>query len=122
MAPRRYERKSAGELLHIDTKKLARFDAMLLEEYSLPQFSAAALVRTPNYQAVVCQSGGEMEPCLVRVAQLDATVAPSDPEMLRARSGAAHPATLVAANEYLARRRGVPMGMLEGGGVWAVSS
>jgi transposase InsO family protein len=25
-APRRYERKSAGELLHIDTKKLARFE------------------------------------------------------------------------------------------------
>lgn len=104
-----------GVLANTATKVLFRLsakDAMLLEEYSMPQFDAAALVRTPNYQAVVCQSGGEVEPCLVRIARPDPGMPSSSPEVLRARSGAAHGSILAAANEYLVRRHGIPIDML----------
>ena len=75
----------------------------------MPRFSAAALVRTPNYQAIVCQTGADVEPCLVRVSQPEAAMYTADPDALRARSGAAHGSTLAMANEYIARRHGVPL-------------
>lgn len=102
--------------------RLSAKDAMLLEEYSMPQFSAASLVRTPNYQAVVCQSGGGLEPCLVRVSQPDESVVPSDPKMLRTRSGEKHGSPLAAANEFLARRHGLSMDTLAGDGVWTATT
>ena len=98
--------------------RLSAKDAVLLEEYSMPQFSAAALVRTPNYQAIVCQSGADVEPCLVRVSQPEAALHSADPDALRALSGAAHGSTLAMANEYIARRHGVPLEALAADGLW----
>jgi hypothetical protein len=102
--------------------RLSAKDAVLLEEYSMPVFSAAALVRTPNYQAIVCQSGGDVEPCLVRVSQPEAALHSADPDALRARSGAVHGSSLAVANEYIARRHGIPMEALVADGVWDASS
>ena len=98
--------------------RLSARDASLLEEYAMPQFTAAGLVRIPNYQAVVCQSATDSPPCLVRVAQAELEPDAMDVEELRRRSGAMYGTPLQQANDYLAQRHGVPLDSLCSHGLW----
>ena len=75
-------------------------------------------MRIPNYQAVVCQSATDSPPCLLRVAQAELEPDAMDVQELRRRSGAMYGTPLQQANEYLARRHGVPLDSLCGHGLW----
>lgn len=99
-------------LANTATKAILRVspaDANLLDDYTLPEFTRADLMRTPNYEAFMCMSsGGNVPPIRVRLSPPDELIptgdAPRSPSQdeLVARHELAR-----TVDEFLAQRHGV---------------
>ena len=88
-------------------------DARLLDDYTLPDFDAVSLTRTPNHQAVVSFSATGAKSFLVRVTQAERPADAVDPAMLRHISGVVHGTPIKEINETLAKRHDIDLALLE---------
>ena len=77
-------------------------DAHVLDDYVMPEFAAADLTRTRNYEAVVAMAASDTQPVRVRMLQPDDPAGPTSPLPDRIGYGT----RLADADSYLALRRG----------------
>lgn len=97
-------------LVNTATKVILRVspsDAAVLDDYVLPEFSRADLMRTPNFEAVVCMSAGGVPPMRVRLHRPDeVSPAPNSPSDLN-ECGALKRDLVIRIDQYLATRHGI---------------
>ena len=89
-------------------------EALLVDEYTSPEFPARDLARLPNYRAVLAVPAANVPPLCFKTALPDVPHEVCDVHDLRASSGRKHGTPMASALEFLVKRHGLDMAQFRG--------